>query len=138
MKLVVDASVALKWYLPEPHTDAALRLLDDEVELVVPDLFFAEMGNALWKRWRRQDIDARTVADVLTALRVLPLAVRESRVLLDHAADLGMANGIAVYDALYLAAAAAEDARLVTADRRLHAAVTGPLARRIAWIEDPL
>ena len=135
-RLVMDASVAIKWYLPEPHADAALRFLSDEFELVVPDLFFAEIGNVVWKRWRRHDIDARAVVDLLIALQAVPLAVRETRLLLDQAVEFGMTYGITVYDALYLAAAAAENIQLVTADRRLQNAVGGALAGRILWVED--
>jgi predicted nucleic acid-binding protein len=57
----VDASVAAKWFLPaagEPHTDQALQLLRDytsaSLGLIVPDLFWPEFGNILWKASRRQ------------------------------------------------------------------------------------
>jgi hypothetical protein len=46
--VVVDASVVIKWHVPEIHSDAALRLLrDDGPALHVPDLLFAEVGNIL-------------------------------------------------------------------------------------------
>jgi predicted nucleic acid-binding protein len=61
-RYVVDASVAVKWYLPEPESDAAGRLLDPEHDLIAPDLLFAEVGNALWKRWRRGEIGSATCA----------------------------------------------------------------------------
>jgi len=51
---VVDASVVLKWFLPEPDSAAADLLLEkflnDEVELLAPDLMLVEAANALWKR----------------------------------------------------------------------------------------
>ncbi len=53
-KFVVDANVAIKWVLPEIHTQAALRLLQDESNiLLVPDFFFSEVSNILWKQVRR-------------------------------------------------------------------------------------
>jgi predicted nucleic acid-binding protein len=51
---VVDASVVLKWFLPEPDSAAAdfllEKFLNDEVELVAPDLILVEAASALWKR----------------------------------------------------------------------------------------
>jgi predicted nucleic acid-binding protein len=44
---VVDASVALKWFLPEVHSDAAARLLREGYRLHAPDLIRAEFGNVL-------------------------------------------------------------------------------------------
>ncbi|MBI4482062.1 MAG: type II toxin-antitoxin system VapC family toxin [Acidobacteria bacterium] len=49
-RFVVDASVAMKWFVPEAHQDAALRLLDDSCELLAPDFMAAEFGNILWKK----------------------------------------------------------------------------------------
>jgi len=33
-RFVVDASVAVKWFLPEPHAEQALLLLEEERELL--------------------------------------------------------------------------------------------------------
>jgi len=52
-RYVVDASVGIKWFVPEIHSDAARRLLTEDSILLVPDLFFPEIGNILWKRVRR-------------------------------------------------------------------------------------
>ena len=54
MKVVVDASVAAKWFLPEIHSDAAARLLDPAIALYAPDLIVPEFGNILWKKIRRR------------------------------------------------------------------------------------
>ena len=49
--VVVDSSVAIKWFLPEPNADAALRLLDGyrrgDLSFLAPDLIHAEVGNIL-------------------------------------------------------------------------------------------
>ena len=48
--LVVDANVVIKWHLDEIHSDAARKLLRDDVpDLHAADLVFAEVGNVLWK-----------------------------------------------------------------------------------------
>ena len=48
---VVDASVVIKWFVPEIHGDAARRLLSAPHEYFSPDLLFPEVGNAIWKRF---------------------------------------------------------------------------------------
>lgn len=135
--LVVDVSVAAKWYLPEDHTDKAEILFAKDIELHVPDLFFPELGNVLWKRWRRDEIDADTVADSLDALDTVPFVVHRSRELLASAVELAMTCQCSVYDATYLALAVGKNLQLVTADRRLRNAVKNSLGDdHILWIEE--
>ncbi len=135
--LVVDASVAVKWYLPEPHTQLASRLLEADYEFVVPDLFFPEIGNALWKRWRRGELTGATIADILEALNAVRFDIRPTRVLLPAAIEIAMEHRCSVYDSTYLALAIGEGARVLTADRKFHGAIArGRLAPRVLWIED--
>jgi predicted nucleic acid-binding protein len=47
--IVVDSSVALKWYWNEPDSHAALVLLDSDDRLIAPDLIVAELCNAAWR-----------------------------------------------------------------------------------------
>jgi predicted nucleic acid-binding protein len=50
VSLVVDASVALKWFLAdEPDADRALAIMRDDAALVAPDLLVAEVCNAAWR-----------------------------------------------------------------------------------------
>ena len=77
-RYVVDASVAIKWYLPEIHAAAAQRLLTDLEALFVPDLIFPEVGNILWKRVRSGQILEKEAEAVLQSLGVLPLTVSPS------------------------------------------------------------
>jgi predicted nucleic acid-binding protein len=48
-KVVVDSSVAIKWFIPESLSSQARRLLDgyeaESLELLAPDLIYAEVGN---------------------------------------------------------------------------------------------
>ena len=104
-RVVVDASVAVKWYLNEEHGDKALRLLSSDFELIVPHLFFAEVGNVLWKQRRRGEIEDDLIADILAALDKVPCEVRADRLLLPMAMKLATGLDRTVYDSLYLAAA---------------------------------
>ena len=49
--LVLDASVIVKWFCEEEYTDIALRLRDrffvGELTIVVPELMFYEVSNAM-------------------------------------------------------------------------------------------
>jgi predicted nucleic acid-binding protein len=135
--LVVDASVAIKWFLPEIHGEAALRLLEGEYALRVPDLIFAEFGNVLWKRFRKGQISRKEAIVTIEALLALPLQVESSQSLLPAALEIACSTHRTVYDSLYLAVAIAHQCRVVTADSKLHNAFRkGALSAHLLWVED--
>ena len=115
--LVVDSSVVVKWYLPEPGSDRAARLLDDGFHLLAPDLLISEVGNVLWKR--RRELPAHEIKAIATALsRQCPVTLVASTTLLFAAMSLSLRFDRTVYDSLHLALAIAQDCRFVTADER--------------------
>ena len=119
MKWVVDASVAAKWLAPEPDSPLAEALLDHE--LIVPDLLFAEVGNILWKKQLRGEMNAAATQIGARWLLQVPVQVHDSAGLLADALALALQLQHPAYDCFYLALARRVDAPLVTADRRLHA-----------------
>jgi len=124
--LVLDASVAAKWAMPaagEPLTDEALRLLkryrSGEVDFVVPDVFWVEVGNVLWKgarrgRWSRSDAE-----EAARDMEARDFVTVPSRLLLTEALRIAFAHDRGVYDCLYAALAAQSQSDLITADERL-------------------
>ena len=123
---VVDASVAVKWLVEEPLSDYAVRLLENDVVLVAPELLFAEVANALWTIARRGNISADDVREALSVLDDAPLSVPESmKHLIPAAARLAIDLDHAVYDCLYLALAIQEQRPVVTADQRFRDVVQG-------------
>lgn len=119
MKWVVDASVAAKWLAPEPDSPLAETLLDDE--LIVPDLLYAEVGNILWKKQLRGEMDAATVQIGVRWLLQFPMQVHDSAGLLSDAVALALQLQHPAYDCFYLALARRADVALVSADQWLHA-----------------
>ena len=80
---VVDASVAVKWFVPEALSDEAVSFLDSPRELLAPDLLYPEAGNILWKKVGRGEIEARDARDILAALVRVPLSVVPSSTLVE-------------------------------------------------------
>lgn len=134
-RVVVDASVAVKWFLPETHSQEALRLLDEGRELLAPDLIWAEVGNVLWKRWRGGELAAENARMILQDLRKLPLLIHPAEEIAETAWSLASGLDRSFYDSLYLALAASQSCSMVTADRRLWNAV-GSTLPFLVWIED--
>ena len=135
---VVDANVVAKWFVPEPLSDEAVRLLDDEHELASPDLLWPEVGNVVWKKSRAGQITPQEASRIVAALDTCPLTAFPSRLVLGGALEIAFGTGRSVYDSVYLALAVALECPLATADERLANALLGsPLARHVAWIGAP-
>lgn len=84
-EFVVDSSVAVKWFVPEDHSDAAVTLLDDAHELYVPDLLFPEFGNILWKKIVRDELALGEALTALEGLEAVPLHVHPTAALIESA-----------------------------------------------------
>jgi predicted nucleic acid-binding protein len=123
MTLVVDASVALKWYLIEQGAEPARQILADDETLVAPELIVAEVCNASWLACRRGEISA--VQQTAIAADITRIFDRLERLVAHAARAVAIAREIdhPVYDCFYLAVSEALDAPLVTADGRLLARV---------------
>jgi predicted nucleic acid-binding protein len=92
---------------------------DGRVRAISPALCYSEIANAYVQHVRRQLVDLDDARRSLRAAVRLPLDVRSNRSLCAAAAAVAVHTGLSAYDAHYLALAEAEDAVLVTADRRL-------------------
>jgi predicted nucleic acid-binding protein len=125
-RYVIDASVAIKWYVPEVESDRAARLLtrqrQGEISFHVPDLFLSEVGNIVWKKCRAGELEPRTARAIASALIAVPKTIYAARTLLPSALDLALASHRTVYDCMYVALAVALDGVMITADGRLRQA----------------
>jgi predicted nucleic acid-binding protein len=133
---VVDANVGIKWVLSEVHSEAALRLLNDDSELLVPDFFFPEIGNILWKRVRRGETTLELAQNDLSVLMGGDLQICPSEPLMPMALEIAARIDQAVYDCVYLALAIAHQCQMVTADERFYNALSGhALFSHLMWVE---
>ena len=123
MNVVIDASVLIKFYVPEILSDRAERVLADleegHIDLSAPDLIYPEAGNILWKKERLKELTRPEVEKITNAILSLPLKVEASRPLISLALDIAIAYGITVYDAIYVGLTRVLETRLITADRKL-------------------
>ena len=134
---VVDASVVAKWFLPEVHTAAALRVLEAGRELHAPDFLLLELDNVFCKRIRRGELTEKDGAGARDLLRRLPVTMHPFRQLQDLAYETALVTGRSMYDCLYVALAVLLDGQVVTADHRLYKAMAGGvLAENLLWVED--
>jgi predicted nucleic acid-binding protein len=118
-RLVVDASVAVKWSAEEPDTALAMRLLRSRAELLATDLIYAQVLNALWAKWRRGLVQSADISIVPRSIVGSFAGIVATASLILRASDLAMALGHPVHDCLYLAAGLAQDCPVVSADGRL-------------------
>src|SRR5438874_13167667 len=118
MKVVVDASVAVKWGISEVDSEAAGELLRTDHELIAPELLGVEVANALWSNWRRQLIDGGQMDGFLARLPQLIETFVPDSTLIGDAAVLSRSIGHPIFDCMYLALARLAGAYLVTFDDR--------------------
>ncbi len=136
---MLDASVGFKWCLPaatEPLGPEAVELLNaflrSEVEFWVPDLFWIEIGNALWKLFRKGRIALSSAEAEFSKLRDLEIQTRASLGLMPEALQIAGLHDRSVYDSVYVAMARELGVDLVTADEKLANATAAYLP--VKWL----
>ncbi len=136
MRIVVDASVAVKWFIPEVHSEAAKRVLEADHELIAPELILAEVASALWKKRRRGELPADAARDMFADFRRYPIRMVRLTPLSEAAYRIAERLERSVYDCFYLALAEHSDGSLLTADRRFYeAAAADSTTPSPLWIE---
>jgi predicted nucleic acid-binding protein len=123
LRCVVDASVGIKQFIPDPLSSKVDQLFTQlnlpEVELFVPDLFYIECANILWKYVRAKLYAATDVPADLATLKAFPLHVVSTAELMADAVTIGLTYGISAYDGCYVALSQQVTAPLLTLDQRL-------------------
>jgi|SRR5947209_259116 len=140
MQRVVDASVAAKWFLPEPHKEKAEKLLRDfleeKVDLIAPDFIVAEIGSLLWKRSVLiADISSTHASESFVKFLVIPLTLQPSPAIAAAALKIATESRHNIYDMLYVALAQQKGCEFVTADEKLVNKLSGKFPY-ICWLGD--
>lgn len=134
---VADSGVIIKWFVDEPHQETARRIRDDfeneTLELLAPDLIYAEFGNIVWKKQVFQGLPAADAQLTLAAFRGYELSITPASDLLDDAYRIAIAHHRTVYDSLYLALSLRAGCRFVTADEKFVNAV-GAAFPNVVWL----
>ena len=136
--LVLDASVAAKWFVlaGEPLKSEALDLLahslDGQIEFIIPDLFWAELGNVLCKAVRQGRSTTRDAEESLRRAKKMELSAVSSAELVEEAFDIARQYHRSFYDSIYVALAVSRQATLVTADEKLANAIAAYLP--VKWL----
>ncbi len=123
MKYILDASVAVKWVLPEADSAKAIALRDDYAkgihELIAPDVFKVEAAHALTRAERRGLLQqGEAIRRMVVLMRSRPRICSFSS-LLPRAMEISSQMRIGVYDCLYVALSEREACEVVSADQRL-------------------
>lgn len=128
-ELVLDTSVAVKFYLPEEWREEALALLDavgeSRVKLLAPSTVQPELFNALWQQHRRGKLSREEVGEHWGDFSVTSMDLYAPEDLMPRAAQMALEIGVIIYDALFLALGEDVGSLLVTADDRLLKALQG-------------
>ena len=142
MTYVIDASVALKWFLTEEDSRGADALFDaflrSRAELLAPDVLLLEVANALWKQTALLKLlRSEEAVSIFHDFITLPLNLQPSNPLASRALNLAMKFQHPVYDMLYCALAIENDCEFVTADRVLVSRLSGrlPFVRLLTTIK---
>jgi predicted nucleic acid-binding protein len=133
--VVVDASLATMWAIPEPYTEQALALAilwaRQDTRPIAPCLILTEITNAIYKRVRRREINLKTAQEALHIVLRFDIEIREEAGL--HARALELAHDLKLtttYDAHYLALAEQQGCHLWTGDKKLYHAVH----KKLPWV----
>ena len=124
MNLIVDASVAAKWLVPEIDSDKAEALLARwerrGLVLTAPETLAAEIASILWKRTFRGLLPADEAVGRYRDFVRLNLPLAPIGGLVARALALAIQYRQTVYDCLYVALAVEKATDLITADEKLH------------------
>jgi len=119
MTVVVDSSVAVKWFLAEPDHADAVALSKTAEQMYAPELLIAEATNVAWKEAIRKKITAEQAHAIAAQIAQAPVRFISIADLHKRALEIAVEINHPVYDCLYLACAERFEAYLITADRKI-------------------
>jgi len=136
--VVIDASLAAMWSVPEVYSDQALTLAnqwaEENTRLIAPCLMLAEVTNAFYKRVVRREMDLATGIEALHIVLEFGIEIREEPGLHSRAMELShQLKRPTTYDCHYLALAEIHNCELWTGDERFYNSVKETM-HQVKWI----
>ena len=119
MKLVIDTSVVIKWFVDEDDFETARLLIEPRFERVAPELVIAEAANVLQRKMRSGQLTTEQATDAVQKLQYFFDELIPSTSLIQKGFALSKLLDHSVYDCIFLASALMnDDCRLVTSDMK--------------------
>lgn len=136
-RVVVDASVAVKWYVPEIYEREATRLQQSGDEFHAPELILPEFGNIVWKKISRSEITEKEGQKIISAFSKTNLVFHSHASIIKSAFTGAAMTNQTVYDWTYLALAISLGCEFITADERFYKSLENTrLKKHLLWIGD--
>jgi len=137
MSYVVDASVAIKWYVPEILEREASNFLREKHDLHVPELILPEFSSIIWKKVKRGEMIEENANRIVAAISTRKWSIHPHQQIIVSAYAGANATGQTVYDWMYLALAISLSCEFVTADEKFYNALQNtPFKSNLKWIGD--
>ena len=123
LRCVLNTNVCIKQFIADLLTPKVNQLFDHlndpSAEFFIPDLFYIECANTLWKYVKAKLYTAEQVQADITDLKALRFQVTSTKDLMTQAVQIGLDYGITAYDGCYVALSQQISAPLLTLDERL-------------------
>jgi predicted nucleic acid-binding protein len=119
MTVVIDASIAIKWFVPENLREQALDVLKAEDHLAAPDLLIPDLASLALEKARRNEISSLQARTIMSGIESSGLELIPASIVCDRAIEIADTLDRSAYDCFYIATAERLDTTLITADARL-------------------
>lgn len=137
MRVVIDASIAIKWYIPEIYEQQATWLLAGSYDLNAPELIIPEFGNIVWKKERRGEFSSQSGQEIVKAFQSTDLILYPHGNTASAAFVGAELTGQTVYDWTYLSLALSLSCQFVTADEKFYKTLERTsLKDNLLWVGD--
>ncbi|MBO3840307.1 MAG: type II toxin-antitoxin system VapC family toxin [Thermoproteota archaeon] len=138
-RIVIDASVAVKWFVPEKDSDKALKLrelyLNGALEIVAPTLIYYEVANALrFHPYYR--LSEKELLKATSALKNMQIAIEPTVKTWRKAFEISALDKVSVYDAIYLATSISFKTKLLTSDERMVEKLSDRIKKNVSHLAD--
>lgn len=122
MNLVVDATIAIRWFVAAPRWEAARALKEPGVQFFAPEIVLADIGDLLERLVAERELESDDAKLVMHAAPKAFARLFPVMLLRDRALAIALNHNLSIARCFYLALAEWEGAPLVTSNEKLHRA----------------